>query len=114
MRRGQATLEYVYLLGILIVVLITMGVYMKRGFQGKYRELGEQVGSQYSPDATASSSTNQFISDSTSTTTSTVTRVYSDSGVTTSAENQKNVTTGSSEMHSLGSDTTNALTSGSN
>ena len=112
MRRGQATLEYIYLLGILIVVLIAMGVYMKRGFQGKYRELGEQVGSQYSPTATNSTLNNRVISDTTSTSVSTVTKVYSTGGVYSSSQNQTNDSSGSSEIHSRAQDTTGSLASG--
>ncbi|MGA2775800.1 MAG: hypothetical protein ABSE81_07070 [Candidatus Omnitrophota bacterium] len=112
MRRGQATLDYVCLLGILIATLIAMGIYMKRGFQGKYRELGEQIGSQYSPNATVSTLTNQTISDTNSTITNTVNKVYSAAGVTISAQNQQDDTQGSSEMHSRTQDTTGALESG--
>jgi hypothetical protein len=46
--RGQSTLEYVILLGFVVAALIAMGVYMKRGVQGKLRESSDQVGEQYS------------------------------------------------------------------
>lgn len=52
--RGQSTLEYVILLGFVVAALIAMGVYMKRGFQGKLRESSDQVGEQYSPEHTTS------------------------------------------------------------
>jgi hypothetical protein len=45
--KGQSTLEYVILLGFVIAALIAMGVYMKRGFQGRLRESTDQVGEQY-------------------------------------------------------------------
>lgn len=47
--RGQSTLEYVILVGFVVAGLIGMGVYMKRGFQGRLRESTDQVGQQYSP-----------------------------------------------------------------
>ena len=56
-RRGQNTLEYVLLLGFVIVALIAMGVYMKRGFQGKLRESTDQIGEQYSAKHTTSNYT---------------------------------------------------------
>ena len=46
--KGQSTLEYVILLGFVIAALIAMGVYMKRGMQGRLRESTDQVGGQYS------------------------------------------------------------------
>jgi hypothetical protein len=51
---GQSTLEYVILIGFVVAALIAMGVYMKRGFQGKLRESTDQVGQQYSPGNTVS------------------------------------------------------------
>lgn len=47
--RGQSTLEYVILIGFVVAALIAMGVYMKRGVQGKLRESTDQVGEQYDP-----------------------------------------------------------------
>lgn len=46
--RGQSTLEYVILIGFVVAALIAMGVYMKRGIQGRLRESTDQVGQQYS------------------------------------------------------------------
>jgi len=50
--RGQGTLEYVILTGFVVAALIAMGVYMKRGFQGKLRESTDQIGEQYSAEHT--------------------------------------------------------------
>lgn len=47
--KGQSTLEYVILLGFVVAALIAMGVYMKRGMEGKLRESTDQVGDQYDP-----------------------------------------------------------------
>jgi len=49
MRRAQSTLEYILMIGSLAAVLIIMGAYMKRGFQGNVRALSDQLGEQYSP-----------------------------------------------------------------
>ena len=46
--KGQSTLEYVILLGFVVAALIAMGVYMKRGIQGRLRQSTDQVGEQYS------------------------------------------------------------------
>lgn len=55
--RGQSTLEYVILVGFVVAALIAMGVYMKRGFQGRLRESTDQIGEQYSAQNTTSSYT---------------------------------------------------------
>jgi len=47
-KKGQSTLEYVILIGFVVAALIAMGVYMKRGMQGKLRESTDQIGEQYS------------------------------------------------------------------
>jgi Flp pilus assembly pilin Flp len=52
--KGQSTLEYVILVGFVVSALIAMGIYMKRGFQGRIRESTDQIGEQYSPGATVS------------------------------------------------------------
>jgi hypothetical protein len=46
--KGQTTLEVVILIGFVVAALIAMGVYMKRGIQGRLRESTDQVGEQYS------------------------------------------------------------------
>jgi len=53
-RKGQSTLEYVILIGFVVAALIAMGVYMKRGVQGKIRESTDQVGEQYEAGNTTS------------------------------------------------------------
>jgi len=45
--KGQSTLEYVILLGFVVAALLAMGVYMRRGVQGRLRESTDQVGEQY-------------------------------------------------------------------
>jgi len=46
--KGQTTLEVVILIGFVVAALIAMGVYMKRGIQGRLRDSTDQVGDQYS------------------------------------------------------------------
>jgi len=46
--KGQTTLEVVILIGFVVAALIAMGVYMKRGIQGRLRESTDQIGEQYS------------------------------------------------------------------
>lgn len=55
--RGQSTLEYVILAGFVVAALIAMGVYMRRGMQGRLRESTDQIGQQYSPEHTTSNFT---------------------------------------------------------
>ncbi|MCX5706988.1 MAG: hypothetical protein NTW13_04970 [Candidatus Omnitrophica bacterium] len=56
-KSGQSTLEYVILTGFVVAALIAMGIYMKRGFQGRLKESTDQVGQQYSPGITISNYT---------------------------------------------------------
>jgi uncharacterized protein (UPF0333 family) len=46
--KGQTTLEVVILIGFVVAALIAMGVYMKRGIQGRLRSSSDQIGEQYS------------------------------------------------------------------
>ena len=76
MRRAQATLEYVYLIGIVAAAIIVMLAYMSRGLQGNLRTLTEQVGAgAYAPGNTTINNTetrhtlSTIVSESTATTT---------------------------------------------
>ncbi len=51
--KGQTTLEVVILIGFVTAALIAMGVYMKRGIQGRLRDSTDQVGEQYSASHTS-------------------------------------------------------------
>ena len=75
MRRGMVTFEYVYIIGLAAAALITMMIYISRGFQGNVRAAANQIGAgQYSPGNTAVSNINTkhlvstVVSNSTSTT----------------------------------------------
>jgi uncharacterized protein (UPF0333 family) len=67
-RRGQSTLEYAILILIVIVALLAMQTYLKRGVQGRVRESTDNIGEAYSPAYT----TSEFELTSTSTTHETV------------------------------------------
>lgn len=53
-RKAQSTLEYAILVLIVIVALLAMQTYMKRGVQGKLRESTDNIGEAYSPGYTTS------------------------------------------------------------
>ena len=53
-KKGQSTLEYVILTGVIVGALIYAGVYVKRSLQGKIKESSDQIGEQYSTYHTAS------------------------------------------------------------
>ena len=48
-KRGQSTLEYAVLILIIIAALISIQMYMKRGFQGRLKQASDDIGDQYSP-----------------------------------------------------------------
>jgi uncharacterized protein (UPF0333 family) len=92
--RGQSTLEYVILLGFVVAALIAMGVYMKRGFQGKLRESTDQIGEQYS----AGNTTSEY----TTTTDMAQNEVVNPGGVsTTTISKNQQVRTGSETVSAL-------------
>lgn len=66
-KKAQSTAEYVVLFAVVVGALIVMSVYMSRSFQGRYRMLGDELGTQYEPGATTINNT---------TTTTTVTHEY--------------------------------------
>ena len=55
--KGQTTLEVVILIGFVVAALIAMGVYIKRGIQGRLRSSTDQIGEQYSAQHTTSTYT---------------------------------------------------------
>lgn len=48
-KRGQNTLEYALLIGVVVAALIGMQVYMKKGIQGKLKEGTDEIGKQFDP-----------------------------------------------------------------
>jgi len=54
-KRGQTLQEYVILLGLVAVAFIAMQTYMKRGAQGRLKDLADQISAkQYEPTDTVS------------------------------------------------------------
>lgn len=51
-KRGQSTLEYAILVVIVIMALIAIQAYLKRGIQGRMRDSADQIGEQFSPEFT--------------------------------------------------------------
>lgn len=48
-RKGQSTLEYAIVIGVVVAALIALNLYMQRGVQGKLKESTDQVGRQFEP-----------------------------------------------------------------
>jgi len=84
MRRGQGTLEYLFFIAMAAAVLIVMAVYMKRGYQGQVRGLGDQIASQYSPSTAVINNREVKRTISTVVSRSDFTTVYNESGDVTS------------------------------
>jgi hypothetical protein len=53
-RHGQSLLEYSLLIIIIIAAFITMQIYIKRGFQGRWKSAVDELGDQYDPNHTNS------------------------------------------------------------
>jgi|WetSurMetagenome_2_1015567.scaffolds.fasta_scaffold1130210_1 hypothetical protein len=56
-RKAQSTLEYTMVFACIVAALLGMGIYIKRGFQGRFREAADQIGDQYSAKTTKSDMT---------------------------------------------------------
>jgi len=60
-RSAQTTLEYAVLIGVIAAALITMQIYLKRGYQGKIKSGADSMGEQFSPAlSTSNYTTNSF------------------------------------------------------
>ncbi len=51
MRKAQSFLEYTVLIIIIISAFLTMQVYIKRGFQGRWKQAVDDMGDQYDKNA---------------------------------------------------------------
>ena len=51
-KRGQSTLEYAILVVVVIMALVAIQAYLKRGMQGRMRDSADQIGDQFSPEFT--------------------------------------------------------------
>ena len=49
LNKGQSVLEYTVLIIIVIASLIAMGLYLKRGIQGRWKSTVDDLGEQYDP-----------------------------------------------------------------
>lgn len=49
--RAQSTVEYAFLFIIMAGALIAMQIYIKRGFQGRWKSSVDDIGEQYDPGA---------------------------------------------------------------
>lgn len=49
-KRGQSTLEYAILVVVVIMALVGIQAYLKRGLQGRMRDSADQIGDQFSAD----------------------------------------------------------------
>ncbi len=54
--KAQTTLEVAVLITCIVAALIAMAVYLKRGMQGRFRQLADELGEQYAPKKTTGSS----------------------------------------------------------
>jgi Flp pilus assembly pilin Flp len=59
LKKAQSTLEYAILIGVVIGALLSMQSYLKRSLQGKLKDVGDQIGTQYSPGGTKMVSTSE-------------------------------------------------------
>ncbi|MFA4933386.1 MAG: hypothetical protein WC574_02970 [Candidatus Omnitrophota bacterium] len=77
MRRGQSTLDYVFLIGVAAAGLIVMLVYVSRGLQGSVRDKADQLSAwQYEPGNTTIHNRQTKIADSDSESGSSTTVTY--------------------------------------
>lgn len=58
-------LEYAVMIFCVVAALLAMQVYIKRGMQGRLRQAGDNLGRQYDPKNTASTSTLEYSSNTT-------------------------------------------------
>ena len=49
-RRGQSIVEYAIMIVVVVIALLAVNLYMKRGIQGRLRESTDQIGRQFDPE----------------------------------------------------------------
>lgn len=93
-KNGQSTLEYAVLIVVIIIALIAMQTYLKRGVQGRMRESTDQIGEQFSPGYTVSNMTTFTFANSREINTgwSTTTQIYNQWQNRVGLENVMNAT----------------------
>ena len=70
-KKGQSTLEYVILVVVVIMALLTVQTYFKRGVQGRMRSAADDIGKQY--EGSTTNHTKRTISNTRTTETSSAT-----------------------------------------
>lgn len=80
---GQTTLEYALMIVVVIIALLAIQIYMKRGVQGKLRESADQLGEQFEAQKTEVISNTTRISKSVQTLTGGVTNTDTSSDKST-------------------------------
>lgn len=68
MNSAQSILEHSVVTVCFIVALVAMGAYIKRGMQGKYKEVADSLGPQYSQQQSYFTNNIDFTSDTTTST----------------------------------------------
>jgi hypothetical protein len=58
--KGQSTLEFAVLVVCIVAAAVAMGVYIKRGVQGRIRQSADEIGTLYSPGNTSGGSIRNF------------------------------------------------------
>ena len=102
MKKAQSLLEYTILMVIILAAFLTMQVYVKRGFQGRWKGAVDDLGEQYDPQFVDSAIRQTMVSES-----STQVRSVREGGVTVT----KDDIFGKKELkgsHTLRDDHTNA------
>lgn len=62
-REGQSVLEYAIVIGAVVIALLVMQAYVRRGLQGKLKVIADDLGQQYNPYNTTSDMSITFESD---------------------------------------------------
>lgn len=57
MRKAQSTLEYAVVIFCVVAALIASSAYIRRGVQGRYKQVADDLGQQYAPGKTESNIT---------------------------------------------------------
>jgi hypothetical protein len=56
-KKAQFSLEYAIVIAVFVAALISIQVYLKRGIQGNFRKVADDIGSPYEPKNTTSDKT---------------------------------------------------------
>ena len=80
-KKAQSTLEFAVVIMCVVAALLAMQIYLKRGMQGRLRQAADELGSAYSPGNTSSDT---WIEQSSTTTTTVKTEDYYGDLATTS------------------------------